>query len=107
MTDEARAVLIRRAIGGDAASIFRILSDAKAHEDALVVTMAALIERDAARLANADGIARTSRDRQVVAIARAHLAGDAELVDALARDHLVTYPGQPDRVVDRVRPAPS
>ena len=34
----------------------------------------------------------TSRDRQVVAIARAHLAGDSELVDALARDHLVTFP---------------
>ena len=34
----------------------------------------------------------TSRDRQVVEIARAHLRGDADLVDALARDHLVDHP---------------
>jgi hypothetical protein len=27
-----------------------------------------------------------------VEIARAHLAGQSELVDALARDHLVDYP---------------
>ena len=36
---------------------------------------------------------RTREDRQLVAIARAHLAGDRELVDALARDHLVDFPG--------------
>ncbi len=28
----------------------------------------------------------------MVAIARAHLDGERELVDALARDHLVDYP---------------
>jgi hypothetical protein len=36
--------------------------------------------------------AATTRDRQVVAIADAHLAGDADRVDALARDHLVDHP---------------
>ena len=36
--------------------------------------------------------AGTTRDRQVVAIAAAHLAGDSDRVDALARDHLVDYP---------------
>jgi hypothetical protein len=44
-------------------------------------------------LARAAGIARTTRDRQLVAIASAHLRGDRELVDALARDHLVDHPG--------------
>ena len=34
----------------------------------------------------------TTRDRQVVAIAAAHLAGDADRVDALARDHLADHP---------------
>ena len=34
----------------------------------------------------------TTRDRQVVAIAVAHVAGDADRVDALARDHLVDHP---------------
>jgi len=37
-------------------------------------------------------VAVTTRNRQVVAIARAHLAGDRELVDALARDHLADHP---------------
>ena len=44
------------------------------------------------RLDRAAAMATTSRDRQVVAIARAHLELDSELVDALARDHLVDYP---------------
>ena len=36
--------------------------------------------------------ATTTRDRQLVAIAAAQRRGDAELVDALARDHLVDHP---------------
>ena len=38
------------------------------------------------------GLAATTRDRQLVAIATAHLRGERELVDALARDHLVDHP---------------
>jgi hypothetical protein len=34
----------------------------------------------------------TTRDRQLVAIAAAHLDGDADRVDALAREHLVDHP---------------
>lgn len=37
--------------------------------------------------------AATTRDRQLVAIAAAHLDGDADRVDALVRDHLVDHPG--------------
>ena len=37
-------------------------------------------------------VAKTTRDRQVVAIAVAHVAGDVDLVDALARDHLTDHP---------------
>jgi hypothetical protein len=40
----------------------------------------------------AAGIAETTRDRQLVAIAAAHLDGDADRVDALAREHLVDHP---------------
>jgi hypothetical protein len=36
--------------------------------------------------------ARTTRDRQLVAIAEARLAGDADRLDALVRDHLVDHP---------------
>ena len=37
-------------------------------------------------------VAASTRDRQLVAIAAAHRRGDGELVDALARDHLVDHP---------------
>ncbi len=43
-------------------------------------------------MARAGGIAATTRDRQLVAIAAAHLRGERDLVDALARDHLVDHP---------------
>ena len=42
--------------------------------------------------ARANAAATTSRERQLVAIAAAHLRGEPELVDALARDHLVDHP---------------
>ena len=44
-------------------------------------------------LVRAEGLASTTRDRQVVAVAAAHYRGDRELVNALARDHLVDHPG--------------
>jgi hypothetical protein len=43
-------------------------------------------------LQRASAVAKTTRDRQLAAIAAAHLAGDVDLVDALARDHLDDHP---------------
>jgi hypothetical protein len=43
-------------------------------------------------LTRAEQLAVTTRDRQLVAIAAAHRRGKRELVDALARDHLVDHP---------------
>jgi hypothetical protein len=92
MNGERPGAVIRRAIGGDVAAISWIVGSADDTDDPLVVVMAALLEPAPTRLARAQGLAVSSRDRQAVAIARAHLAGDDDLVDALARDHLVTYP---------------
>jgi hypothetical protein len=92
MTDEGEDNSIRRAIGGDLAAISWIVAQADTIDDAVVITMAALLERHPHRLDRARDVAATSRDRQVVAIARAHLDDESELVDALARDHLVDYP---------------
>ncbi len=55
--------------------------------------MAALIDGHPDRIGTAMAAAATSRDRQVVAIAAAHLRGRHQLVDALARDHLADHPG--------------
>jgi hypothetical protein len=55
---------------------------------------AALIsgDSDGRLLARATTHATTTRDRQVVAVATAHLAGDHDLFDALIRDHLADHP---------------
>lgn len=86
------SVQIRHAIGGDAAAIRWISTHADDADDATVVVMAALLDRRPDLLARAGALATSGRERQVLAIASAHLSGDAELVDALARDHLVDHP---------------
>lgn len=92
MTDEGVDDVIRRAIGGDRAAIGALAAHAPASQSALVITMSALLGGDVAALDRARAIAVSSRDRQIVEIARAHLCGDRDLVDALARDHLVDHP---------------
>ncbi|HWM21570.1 MAG TPA: hypothetical protein VNO51_17895 [Ilumatobacteraceae bacterium] len=92
MTQDGVDNVIRQAIGGDVDAIAWISAHADTIDDAVAITMAAVLERQPDRLDRARTVAATSRDRQVVAVARAHLAGDRELVDALARDHLVDFP---------------
>jgi len=83
---------IRGAIGGDAGAMSWVVAHADTIDNAVLIAMAALLERLPGRLDRAVAVAATSRDRQVVAIARAHLKDERELVDALVRDHLVDYP---------------
>lgn len=85
--------LIRRLVVGDAA-IAALVSASRTSDDPLILVAAALVAPagGCGLLARADGIASTTRDRQLVAIAAAHLRGDRELVDALAREHLVDHP---------------
>jgi hypothetical protein len=92
MKDDSVDIVIRHAIGGDLGATSWIVAEADHSESALVIAMAALLERLPGRLDRALATASTSRDRQVVEIARAHLDGNSDLVDALARDHLVDYP---------------
>ena len=68
-----------------------------------VIVMAALLERQPAGSTERAPSPSTSRDRQVVAIARAHLDGERELVDALGSRPPGRPPRQPHRRLDRVR----
>jgi alkylhydroperoxidase/carboxymuconolactone decarboxylase family protein YurZ len=43
-------------------------------------------------LAQAFSSAGTARDRQLITLAAAYLDGDQDLVDVLAREHLVDHP---------------
>ena len=85
--------LLSRLVVGDDAAVAAILEASRTSDDPLVLVAAALFAPDAdALLARAEGVAATTRDRQLVAIAAAHRRGERDLVDALARDHLVDHP---------------
>jgi len=85
--------LLHRLVVGDDAAIAAIVDASRTSDDPLILVAAALFAPDGdGLLARAAGVAATTRDRQVVAIAAAHRRGERELVDALARDHLVDHP---------------
>ncbi len=92
MTGADLDIVIRRAIGGDADAISWIVSQAETSDRVAVIAMAAVLERNPAWLTRAGQVAGTSRERQLVVIARAHLDGACELVDVLAHDHLADHP---------------
>ena len=89
-------VLLRRLIGGDASAPGEILDWASTNDSATLLVAAALVTEQPAEcagfLARATKYAATTRDRQLVAIATAHLDDDADLLDALVRDHLSDHP---------------
>jgi hypothetical protein len=86
-------VLLRRLIGGEATAPTEILDRAQTSDSPRLLVAAALVaDEPADLLARAAKSAATTRDRQLVALATAHLSDDAELLDALARDHLSDHP---------------
>lgn len=93
MTPGDTDTLIRGVIGGDRRTAARIVDQGRKSDEPVLLVAAALLEPPATELMNrATVLAATTRDRQLVAIATAHLGGDREQVDALARDHLVDHP---------------
>jgi hypothetical protein len=89
-------VLLLRLIGGDATAPVEILDCARTSDSPGLLVAAALVTAQptepAAFLARAAKHAATTRDRQLVSIATAHLDDDADLLDALVRDHLSDHP---------------
>jgi len=85
--------LIHQLVVGDAAAIAAIVEASQTSHDPTILVAAALFAPNGDGLmARAVELAATTRDRQLVAIAAAHLRGERDLVDALARDHLVDHP---------------
>ncbi len=89
-------VLLLRLIGGDATAPGEILESAGTSTSPALLVAAALVTEQptetAGLLARAANHAATTRDRQLVALATAHLDDDADLLDALVRDHLSDHP---------------
>lgn len=85
--------LLHQLVVGDVAAIAAIVETSRTSEDPTILVAAALFAADAdGLLTRAHSLATTTRDRQLVALASAHLRGERDLVDALARDHLVDHP---------------
>ena len=92
MPAEPDNVIHQLVVGGDAA-IAEIVERAHTSDDVTTMVAAAMFAPvPGDLLQRAAWVAQTTRDRQVVAIAVAHVAGDADRVDVLARDHLVDHP---------------
>jgi hypothetical protein len=83
---------VRRILGGDAGAAEWVKAHAAGIGTTTLVVVAALLEHDPTRFDSALLSATTRRERQLIEIARAHLEGRAELVDAFSREHLVDYP---------------
>jgi hypothetical protein len=93
MTPTETDKLIRLLIGGDPYAPVAILQRAENSTDPVLLVAAALINSTGPdRLGRAAELAGNTRDRQLVAIAAAYVAGDQDRVDALVRDHLVDHP---------------
>lgn len=85
--------LLDRLVGGDPAARGAVLVRAETDRSPAVLVAAALVAPDPHDLlARATTHATTTRDRQLVAIAAAAVAGDRDLLDALVRDHLADHP---------------
>ncbi len=88
--DETRLLL--RLVGGDPAASDEVMALAARPASASVLAVAALLSDEPGLLTRARRAAGTPRERQLVALADAHLHGHADLLDGLVRDHLADHP---------------
>jgi hypothetical protein len=90
--DDNTTLLLNRLVGGDLLAPAEIVDRAPTSVSPSLLVAAALIDQEPRLLFRAAEHATTTRDRQLVALADAHLRGDADLLDALVRDHLSEHP---------------
>src|SRR3954468_337978 len=85
--------LIRTFLAGSAGATDALLRAAGTSRDPAVLVAAGLVAPGRPELlARAAAVATSTRDRQLVAVASAHLRGDHERALLLARDHLADHP---------------
>ena len=96
MNDAVLQVLIDHLETVDPDSASRSLARLESSGDPILLLVAALLGTDpGGPLARAAQTARTTRDRQLVAICATYLEGDQTRVRALIGEHLVDYPNHP------------
>ncbi len=99
MAHDAQQLLLQLVAGNPDAEA-QVIAHA-AHErdgapepDVMLLVAAAVLSHDSGFTDLAADTATRPRDRQLVVLAQVLLHGDADLFDALVRDHLATYPDQ-------------
>ncbi|HYP44194.1 MAG TPA: hypothetical protein VEQ66_03235 [Propionibacteriaceae bacterium] len=97
MTSTDTALLIGQLTSGQATATADVLAQARTSREPTLLVAAALFDRAASTVAHdlmtrAASCAQSTRERQLVTIATAHLAGQSDRVDALAREHLTDFP---------------
>jgi hypothetical protein len=86
--------LLRQLVSGDPSAAAAIAAQAATSTDPLVLTAAALLDPTRPDLVARAAVTAVRRsDREITALAAAHLAGDQDRVTALAREHLLDHPG--------------
>ena len=91
MTDSTTD-LLNRLIGDDPSASAEVLLAATTSVSPSLLVAAALIGLGPEALQRAGALATTSRDRQLVAVGAAYLAGDTGRFDFLVREHLGDHP---------------
>ncbi len=91
MSDPTTA-LIHRLIGDHPDAPAEVLALAADSTSTPLLVAAAILADDLDLLTPAAEHAPTTRDRQLVALAEAHLRGNADLLHVLVRDHLSEHP---------------
>jgi hypothetical protein len=84
--------LLRRLISDERSAASDVLRAAETSTFPPLLVAAALLSHRGEPLDRAEAHATTTRDRQLVALGRAHLDGDSDRLDVLVRDHLSEYP---------------
>jgi hypothetical protein len=89
--DQTDALLLRL-IGDHPDAPAEILRFAEDSTSTPLLVAAALLAGDPDLLTKSAGLASTTRDRQLVALADAHLRSNGDLLHVLVRDHLSEHP---------------
>jgi hypothetical protein len=89
--DDHTALLLR-VVGGDPAATAEVIDLAASSTSPALLVAAGLLTHDLNFVLRAGAVAASTRDRQLVALAETHLAGDLQLLDVLVRDHLTDHP---------------
>jgi hypothetical protein len=94
MTHDEQDALLGRLLSGDPEAADRITAAAVDSRSVSVLVAAAVVTGSVEPLRRATGLATSTRDRQLVALAEARLTASDDVFDALVRDHLADYPDQ-------------